>query len=125
MERWSQFLRERAAVLEDAGIVVLLPAWWAAPARLGLRARARSSSKSGGSVVPGRFGLEALVDFKYEAALGGRRLNKAELASLARAAAAKQYVGAGTRRLGGGPGRPDRSPLGPGGWTAVDAPRPI
>ncbi len=85
-------LRERAAVLEDAGIVVLLPAWWAAPARLGLRARARSSSKSGGSVVPGRFGLEALVDFKYEAALGGRRLNKAELASLARAAAAKQYL---------------------------------
>ena len=85
-------LRERAAVLEDAGIGVLLPAWWTAPARLGLRARARSSSRGDGSAGPGGLGLEALVEFKWEAALGGERLTKAELATLARAAAAKQAL---------------------------------
>ena len=85
-------LRERAAALEDAGIAVLLPSWWTAPARLGLRARTTSSSKRGGSVMAGGLGLDALVDFEWEAALGGRRLTKAELASLARAAAAKQEL---------------------------------
>jgi SNF2 family DNA or RNA helicase len=85
-------LRARAAALEDAGIAVLLPAWWAAPSRLGLRARARTRSLGGGLVVPGGFGLDALVDFDWEAALGEQRLNKTELASLARAAAAKQSL---------------------------------
>jgi SNF2 family DNA or RNA helicase len=85
-------LRGRAAALEDAGIALLLPAWWSTPARLGLRARARNSSKGGGSAVPGRFGLDALVDFEWEVALGGRRLTKAELATLVRAAASKQSL---------------------------------
>lgn len=85
-------LRERASVLEDAGIGVLLPAWWAAPARLGLRARARSSSGGGGPAVSGGLGLETLVEFDWEPALGGRRLTKAELATLARAAAAKRAL---------------------------------
>jgi non-specific serine/threonine protein kinase len=85
-------LRERAAALEDAGIAVLLPGWWLAPARLGMRAKARSSSNQAGSAAPGGLGLDALVDFEWEAALGGRRLTKAELATLARAAAAKQAL---------------------------------
>ncbi|MGC8513185.1 MAG: SNF2 helicase-associated domain-containing protein [Acidimicrobiales bacterium] len=85
-------LRERAAVLEEAGFGVLLPSWWTAPSRLGVRARARSSSNGGGSAVPGGFGLEVLVEFEWEAALGGRRLTKAELARLARAASAKQEL---------------------------------
>ncbi|HLI23860.1 MAG TPA: DEAD/DEAH box helicase, partial [Acidimicrobiales bacterium] len=85
-------LRERAAVLEDAGIAVLLPAWWTAPARLGLRARARKASASGGGAGGGGLGLDALVDFEWEAALGGRRLTRAEIGKLARAAAAKQEL---------------------------------
>jgi SNF2 family DNA or RNA helicase len=85
-------LRERAAPLEDAGIGVLLPSWWSAPTRLGLRAKASSSSKGGGSVVPGGLGLDVLIDFEWEAALGGRRLTKAELATLVRAAASKQSL---------------------------------
>jgi len=85
-------LRERAAVLEDAGIAVLLPSWWTAPARLGLRARVRSSTNSGGSAVPGGLGLDTLVEFEWQPALGGRRLTKAELATLARAAAMKQEL---------------------------------
>jgi SNF2 family DNA or RNA helicase len=85
-------LGERAAALEDAGIAVLLPSWWTAPARLGLRARAKRSSGAAGPAVAGGLGLDALVDFEWEAALGGRRLSKAEVARLARAAAAKQEL---------------------------------
>jgi non-specific serine/threonine protein kinase len=85
-------LRERAAALEDAGIAVLLPSWWSAPSRLGLRARARRYSTPGGAAVPGGFGLDTVVDFEWEAALGKRRLTKAELANLARAAAAKRSL---------------------------------
>ena len=85
-------LRTRAAALEDAGIAVLLPSWWSAPSRLGLRARARGSPTGGGSAVPGGLGLDTLVDFEWEAALGKRRLTKAELASLARAASAKRSL---------------------------------
>ncbi len=85
-------LRERARALEDAGIAVLVPSWWTSPSKLGLRARAKGPSKGGGPAVPGGFGLEALVEFEWEVALGGRRLTKAELATLARAAAAKQEL---------------------------------
>ncbi len=85
-------LRERSAPLEDAGIAVLLPSWWTEPARLGLRARARSSSKGDAAAVSAGLGLDALVEFEWEAALGGRRLTKAELGRLARAAAAKQEL---------------------------------
>ncbi len=85
-------LRERASALEDAGITVLLPSWWTAPARLGVRASARRSLKGGGAVVPGGLGLDVLVDFEWQAALGERRLTKAELERLARAAAAKQEL---------------------------------
>ncbi len=83
-------LRERAAALEDAGIAVLLPSWWTTPARLGLRARATATSA--GAAGPSRFGLEALVDFEWQAALGDRRLTKAELARLARAVEAKRSL---------------------------------
>jgi SNF2 family DNA or RNA helicase len=85
-------LRERAAALEDAGIGVLLPSWWSAPPRLGVRVRAHGSSKGGGSTVPGGLGLDTLVDFEWEAALGERRLTKAELATLVRAASAKRSL---------------------------------
>ena len=88
----TTILRERAAALEDAGIAVLLPAWWSSPARLGLRAKARRGVKSLGPVVAGRLGLDAVVDFEWQAALGDRRLNKAEVAALVRAAAAKQSL---------------------------------
>lgn len=85
-------LRERASALEDAGIAVLLPAWWTARGRLGLRARVKSSSRGPSAAVAGGLGLDTLVEFEWEAALGGRRLTKAELAGLARAVAAKQEL---------------------------------
>ena len=58
---------------------------WARKARLGLRLTARtSSSGSSASGRPGQFGLQDLVSFRYDLALGDDVLSPEELAELAR-----------------------------------------
>jgi len=83
-------LRERATPLEEAGIALLLPSWWTRRAKPGLRAKA--AAPADGPVVGAGLGMDALVSFSWEAALGERRLTKAELATLAKAAEAKQAL---------------------------------
>jgi superfamily II DNA or RNA helicase len=78
------FLRETGPLLSAAGFGVLMPDW-ARRARLGLKLTARSSS--GGSAASGRqsqFGLQDLVSFRYDLALGDDVLEPEELAELAR-----------------------------------------
>jgi SNF2 family DNA or RNA helicase len=78
-----EFLRETGSLLSGAGFGVLLPDW-ARKARLGLKLTARSSS--GGSSASARqsqFGLEDLVSFRYDLAVGDEVLSAAELAELA------------------------------------------
>jgi hypothetical protein len=83
--------RDRAPDLEDAGIALLLPSWWTRRSRIGLRAKASSSSPPG-AVVAGGFGLDQMVAFTWEAALGDRRLTKADLRALQAAADAKRAI---------------------------------
>jgi hypothetical protein len=85
-------LREHSEQLDDAGIGVLWPAWWSQRARLGVRARATGSTPQPGVVTPGGVGMEAIVSFTWEAALGQQRLTKADLSALARAAETKQSL---------------------------------
>nr|WP_225311175.1 DEAD/DEAH box helicase [Microbispora cellulosiformans] len=76
------FLRHAAPLLQSAGFGVQLPAW-AGRARLGLKLTARS--RSGPGAVAGQgFGLEQLVDFRAELAVGDETISEAELAELAR-----------------------------------------
>ena len=77
------FLRETGPLLSGAGFGVLLPDW-ARKARLGLKLTAKSSSSSSASARTGQFGLQDLVDFRYELAVGDEVLSPAELAELAR-----------------------------------------
>jgi superfamily II DNA or RNA helicase len=77
------FLRETGPLLSGAGFGVLLPDW-ARKARLGLKLTARSSSGSPASARPGQFGMQDLVDFRYELAVGDDALSPQELAELAR-----------------------------------------
>jgi SNF2 family DNA or RNA helicase len=78
------FLRETAPLLSGAGFGVLLPDW-ARKARLGLRLTARSSgSSSTASARQGQFGMEDLVSFRYDLAVGDEVLSAEELAELAR-----------------------------------------
>ncbi len=86
-----RLLRDRVQPLDDAGIAVLLPTWWSRRPRLGVRARTRRSGPTSRS-RSGGLGLDTLVSFTWEAALGEQRLSKADLANLSRAAATKQTL---------------------------------
>jgi hypothetical protein len=83
----------RSATLAEAGFGVFLPSWWSNRRRLGLRVKTKSAPKSGtGSVVAAGIGMDAVVAFSFEAALGDRRLTKAELRALEHAARTKQAL---------------------------------
>ena len=78
-----EFLRETGPLLSGAGFGVLLPDW-ARRARLGLKLTAKSSSGSSPSARQSQFGLQDLVNFQYELAVGDEVLSADELAELAR-----------------------------------------
>ena len=78
-----EFLRETGPLLSGAGFGVLLPDW-ARKARLGLRLTARSSSAgSSASARQSQFGMDDLVSFRYDLAVGDEVLSPEELAELA------------------------------------------
>jgi SNF2 family DNA or RNA helicase len=78
------FLRETGPLLSAAGFGVLMPDW-ARKARLGLKLTTRSSSSgSSASGRPSQLGLQDLVSFRYDLALGDETLTEEELAELAR-----------------------------------------
>ncbi|MGW5559852.1 SNF2-related protein [Micromonospora sp. NPDC003944] len=85
VEGAHRFLSAGAPVLHAAGFGVLLPSWWQRPsARLGARLRARSRTAPGtvGGTDAG-VGLDALVDYRWEIALGDHPLTAEEMAALA------------------------------------------
>jgi SNF2 family DNA or RNA helicase len=78
-----EFLRETGPLLSGAGFGVLLPDW-ARKARLGLKLTAKSSTGSSASAREGQFGMQDLVAFRYELAVGDDVLSPAEMAELVR-----------------------------------------
>jgi SNF2 family DNA or RNA helicase len=79
-----RFLKETAPLLQAAGFGVLLPAW-VRKSRLGLKLTTRSRRGGGGAAAgPPGFGLDELVDFHYDLAVGDHVLDPDELAELAR-----------------------------------------
>ncbi|MEU7916147.1 DEAD/DEAH box helicase [Microbispora bryophytorum] len=82
VENAFHFLRHAAPLLQSAGFGVRLPSW-AGRTRLGLKLTARSRSGPGAAADQG-FGLEQLVDFRAELALGDEAISEEELAELAR-----------------------------------------
>jgi SNF2 family DNA or RNA helicase len=78
------FLKQAAPLLSGAGFGVLLPDW-VRRARLGLKLTTRTQASAGtGSVTDPRFGLQDLVNFRYDLAIGDQELDPAELEELAR-----------------------------------------
>ena len=91
------FVRDRVAPLVDAGVGIALPGWWSARQRVRLRAKTARSGKSpkasgADAASRGGLGFDELVSFTWEAALGDRRMTKADLRLLEEAAAAKQSL---------------------------------
>jgi SNF2 family DNA or RNA helicase len=77
------FLRQAAPLLSGAGFGVLLPDW-VRKSRLGLKLTTRSRQTAGGSVTDPKFGLNDLVEFRYDLAIGDQELDPDELDELAR-----------------------------------------
>jgi SNF2 family DNA or RNA helicase len=77
-----RFLKETAPLLAGAGFGVLLPPW-AGRSRVGLKLTTRSPGGQRG-VRAGGFGLEDLLEFRFDLAVGDQALDPAELAALAR-----------------------------------------
>ncbi|HEY6794717.1 MAG TPA: DEAD/DEAH box helicase [Kineosporiaceae bacterium] len=78
------FLTSDAATLSAAGFGVELPGWWGRPARLGVRLNAASPTQPGIVAGTAALGQAALVDYRWEVALGDQRLTLDELTALAR-----------------------------------------
>ncbi|HWH00861.1 MAG TPA: SNF2 helicase-associated domain-containing protein, partial [Pilimelia sp.] len=84
----AEFLRQAAPLLTAAGYGVQLPAW-AGRRGLGLRLTARTRAGTAGATGPGAaadqgFGLDQLVDFRLELAVGDQSIGPDELAELVR-----------------------------------------
>ncbi|HEX6869769.1 MAG TPA: DEAD/DEAH box helicase, partial [Micromonosporaceae bacterium] len=78
-----RFLRDGAATLASAGFGVLLPGWWSRPRpRLGARLSASSRTAPGTVASKSALGLDSIVDYAWELALGDEPLTEAELAAL-------------------------------------------
>ncbi len=77
------FLKEGAYLLRESGFGVLLPSWWGRRERgVGLSLRV-TPSPSGPRSILSPLGLEALVEFDWQVALGGQSLPREEFLELA------------------------------------------
>jgi non-specific serine/threonine protein kinase len=78
-----RFLRDGAPLLAGAGFGVLLPTWWSKPrARLGARLNASSPTAPGTVAAKSALGLDSIVEYRWQIALGDEVLTEAELTAL-------------------------------------------
>ncbi|HEY7546329.1 MAG TPA: DEAD/DEAH box helicase, partial [Blastocatellia bacterium] len=76
------FLCEAAPLLEQSGFGVLVPAWWKKPAsRLGVKLQTRPQSKK--IVSSGLLGLDSIVEYQWQVALGDEELSFEDFLKLA------------------------------------------
>lgn len=95
-----EFLREHRQLLTEQGFGILAPAWWDSPAaRLGVKLRIESPdtldggrSGIGASSSGTHFGLQALVNYKWQINLGGATLSLEEFQKLATLKSPLVYV---------------------------------
>jgi SNF2 family DNA or RNA helicase len=73
-----------AAVLEQAGYGIMVPAWWREPQSLGLALDVRARDAVTPVLRDEAANLASIVDYQWGLALGGRTLTEDELADLAR-----------------------------------------
>ena len=74
------FLRESAPLLEQSGFGVLLPHWWTKPAvKVGVKLKV----KGGAQTSSGLMGMNAIVEYDWEVALGDQSMSLKEFEQLA------------------------------------------
>jgi SNF2 family DNA or RNA helicase len=75
------FLKESAWVLEDANFKVIVPAWYTPAGRRRAKVRLKASSKGKSASKndkKGYFGLDSLVEYEYELAIGDELVTRSE-----------------------------------------------
>jgi SNF2 family DNA or RNA helicase len=76
------FLKESAWVLEDAGYVVIVPAWWTPEGRrrtkVRLKTTVRSSKKGTAALNQGYFNLNSIIAYEYQLSIGGQIVTEEE-----------------------------------------------
>lgn len=76
------FLREAAPLLEQSGFGVLVPVWWKKPAsRLGVKLKTKPQSKK--IISSGLLGLDSIVEYEWQIALGDEELSFEDFMKLA------------------------------------------
>lgn len=92
IETAYRFLKDDSLVLESAGFRVLLPSWWTPKGRQRARLRINASGRSGASgksssseSPSGYFGLDSVVQFRYELSVGGETVSAEEWQELVNA----------------------------------------
>ncbi|NJK37946.1 MAG: DEAD/DEAH box helicase [Oscillatoriales cyanobacterium RM2_1_1] len=80
LEEAFDFLKETAWVLESAGYKVIVPAWWTPTGRkrAKLRLKASRSSSSNAKDTKSYFGLDTLVQYHYQLAIGDQPVTPEE-----------------------------------------------
>ncbi len=76
------FLRQSAPLLEQSGFGILLPPWWQKPAAR-FSARLKLKPKAGGQEASGLLGMDSIVAYNWEIALGDETLAPEEFEKLA------------------------------------------
>ena len=77
------FLRESAPLLEQSGFGVLLPKWWQKPtARIGVQLNLKSKQEQ--KEKSGLFGLDGIVAYDWQIAIGNKTLSQSEFEHLAK-----------------------------------------
>jgi SNF2 family DNA or RNA helicase len=78
------FLKEAVPLFAESGFGILIPPWWnkgTTNARLGLELKA--APKKDPSARKGRFGLDSIIEYNWEFALGEETISKEEFKNLA------------------------------------------
>ncbi len=80
-EQAYTFLRESAPLLEQSGFGVLVPPWWQKPtARVGVKLKVKP--KVGSATSSGLMGLNSIVDYNWQVAIGGTTISAREFENL-------------------------------------------
>ncbi len=83
LEEAYLFLQEGALVLEESGFGVLAPTWWKRPTPLKVNVKRKADSSKVSTGNP-RFGLDTIMHFDWQVALGDSELTKEEFEQLAK-----------------------------------------
>ena len=88
LEEAFAFLKESAWVLDDAGYIVIVPAWWTPEGRRRTKVRLKTalrSSKGSSAASSGYLDLKTIISYEYQLSVGGQKVTEEEWLQLVNA----------------------------------------